>query len=122
MSTAQAAGNFVQSVGAQNNGVYASQYNPWRPQPKQWGYGHNNNGNGNAERSMPQPLYSEPLYSVPLHAVPLAPIPARQYEYRRYIQEVNPYYDMSGGLPWWAGSGAAPYGPAMGNGWPNGIW
>jgi len=117
MSTAQAVGNYVQSAGTQHNGVYASQYNPWRPQPKQWGY-QNKQRNGNAYTMQPRNVLGQPA-----HAAPLNYISARRYEYRRYVQEVNPHYDMNGGLPWWAGSGAAPYGPwAIGNGWPNGLW
>lgn len=122
MSAAQAGGNFMQSAGVQGNGVYSPQYNPWRPQPQQWGYQNrqqnrqnNSNGNGYAAQThnvMPQSSY----------AIPLSHIPARQYEYQRYVQQVNPYYNTGGGLPWWAGQGAAPYGPwSIGNGWPNGL-
>ena len=118
MSAAHAAGNFVQSSGAQNTDVRASHYNPWRPQPRQWGY--QKNSNGNAHRDSGQARY---ITHRPRYAIPLSHIPARQFEYRRYVQEVTPYYNTGGGLPWWAGSGAAPYGPwAIGNGWPNGIW
>ncbi len=114
VSTVQAAGNFAQSAGAHNNGVYVSEYNPWRPQPKQWGY-QNRQSNGNAYIAQPNYIQRPPSYPALLNY-----IPARRYEYRRYVQETNPYYDMNG--PWWAGSGAAPYGPATGNGWPNGLW
>jgi len=119
ISTAQAAGNFSQSAGVRNNGAQASQYNPWRPQPRQWGYQNKrNNGNGNGNGHAGQTHYGMPQSR---YVIPQSPIPSRRYEYRRYIQEVNPYYDSAG--PWWAGHGAAPYGPwAIGNGWPNGIW
>ena len=116
-STAQALDNFTQSASGQHTGVYASHYNPWRPQPKQWGYQdrpNHNHGNGYA----PQPYNAQQ----PVYAAPLSHIPARRYEYRRHVQAVNPYYDTGGGLPWWAGTGAAPYGPwSIGNGWPNGL-
>ena len=103
----------VQASGAQNNGVYASQYNPWRPQPQNWGY-QNRSHNRAAAQGMgvrPQPLY----------AAPLSRIPARQFEYRGYIKQVNPYY--SNQMPWWSDQAAVPYGPwALGNSGSKGFW
>ena len=99
----------VTSMGASQS----RQYNPWRPAPRQWG---NSPRKQRATAVQQQPGYT-PAYVVPLH-----PIHARQYEYRNYVQQVNPYY-ANGGIPWWADQTAVPYGPwAAGNGWPNGIW
>ena len=99
----------VMAAGMQNG---SSQYNPWRQQPRQWGYQTRQNGNslesGHAMGVRPQLPYSAPLNR----------IPARQFEYRRYIQQVNPYY--SNQMPWWSDPVAVPYGPwSLGN---NGIW
>jgi len=102
----------AQAVGMQNSGAYASQYNPWRPQPQQWGYQNRDNRNmRQTEGVMPQPLYGTPQ----------SLIPARQYEYRRYIQQVNPYYNNQ--MPWWSDQVAVPYGPwSLGNNGSNGFW
>jgi len=97
ISTVQA--NGMQRNGIQQNGVQASQYNPWRPQPQQWGGQHRQNYQAQSYGVMPQSLYP----------VPQSLIPARQFEYRRYIQQVNPYY--SNPMPWWSDQSAVPYGP-----------
>jgi hypothetical protein len=87
------------------------QYNPWRPVPRQWGGQHKQRAT-----TVQQQAYT-PAYAVMPH-----PIHARQYEYRNYVQQVNPYYG-NGGIPWWSDPVAVPYGPwAIGNGWPNGLW
>ncbi|WP_126456381.1 hypothetical protein [Sulfuriflexus mobilis] len=87
------------------------QYNPWRPVPRQWG------GRYKQRTAAVQQQGYTPAYAVPLH-----PIHARQYEYRNYIQQVNPYYG-NGGIPWWADPVAVPYGPwAIDNGGSNGLW
>lgn len=115
-SAAQAMDYGVVSVGVQasgNNGVQQERYNPWRPQPKQWGF--NNDRQQLQTRPMVQP---QPVYVYPVH-----PIHSRQVEYRGYLQQFGAYYGNQGGLPWWADQSAVPYGPwAAGNGWPNGIW
>ena len=103
------------ATGIYGSGGVASQYNPWRPQVQQWGYSNQNNGRSHvsphAEGTMPYPLY----------AVPMSRIPARQFEYRRYIQQVNPYYSHQ--VPWWSDPVAVPYGPwAFGNNGVNGFW
>jgi len=118
LSVAHASGNVVQSAGIHNNGVRAAQSNPWRPQPRQWGYQNNRNGYGQRDSGRAYSITPQPHY-----AIPLSHIPARQFEYRYFVQQMQPYYGVGGGLPWWAGSGAATYGPwAVGNGWPNGVW
>jgi len=98
MSTVQAAGNVMAPVA----GVYSQQHNPWRMQQR--GYVESNNNNVQAQQ---------------FNAAPLNLIPLRQYEYRRYVQQLSPYYEMHGGLPWWTGSGAIPNGY-----WPstNSFW
>ncbi len=104
----------VQASGVQNNGVYASQYNPWRTQPQQWGY--QNRSYNRATTGQEMGVRPQMLYSAPLNR-----IPARQFEYRRYIQQVNPYY--SNQMPWWSDQTAVPYGPwAFGNNGSNGFW
>jgi len=118
VSTAQAADYFMSQQTQGNNG-YSSQYNPWRPQPQRWGYQQrqyysNQSGNGRLTSYTPQPRQ---------YAAPISQIQARQFEYRRYVQQVNPYYGTNNGLPWWADQNAVPFGPAaIGNGWPNGLW
>ena len=109
MSTAQA-------TGMQNSGVQASQYNPWRPQPQQWG-AQNGRNNNHANTGQSIGIRPQPLYSAPVNPV----IPARQFEYRRYIQQVNPYYGNQ--MPWWSDPVAVPYGPwSFGNNGSNGFW
>lgn len=86
------------------------QYNPWRPIPRGWG-NHHKHSAVMVQKAIPL------VYAVPMH-----PIHARQFEYRNYVQQVNPYYG-NGGLPWWSDTTAVPYGPwSQGNGWPNGLW
>jgi hypothetical protein len=87
------------------------QYNPWRPVPRQWGRQHKQRATAVQQQG-----------NMPAYVVTPSPIHARQYEYRNYVQQVNPY-DGNGGIPWWADPVAVPYGPwAIGNGWPNGLW
>ncbi len=98
----------AQAMGMQNNGMNGSQYNPWRAQPQQWGYQNSQNMGMGVRPTSP--------YSAPLNR-----IPARQFEYRRYIQQVNPYY--SNQMPWWSDQSAVPYGPwSFGNNGTNGFW
>jgi len=113
----------AQAAGMQNNGVYASHYNPWRPQPPQWGIQNGQNDIHVEERQHHVEAWhdfgvrSKPLYSAPVNTV----IPARQFEYRRYIQQVNPYYGNQ--MPWWSDPVAVPYGPwSFGNNGINGFW
>ena len=123
LSSAQAADYTSLTVGTQYNGVHQPRYNPWRPQPKQWGYQGNRPDNRLATQVNAGPRRG---YQPPRYSQPLSPILARQYEYRNYVQQVSPYYGVYGsygGVPWWADPVAVPYGPwAMGNGWPGGIW
>lgn len=97
ITTVHAAGNVRSEAGLQDNGVYSSQYNPWRAQQQRQG--------NNRHRSVtaPQDNGVRPQSSYGL-------IPSRQHEYRRYVQQLNTYYEMHDGLPWWAGSNAVPHG------------
>lgn len=86
------------------NTIQAAQYNPWRPMPQQWGY----QGRVISNNS----IVTRPAYGTApqrLNPVPLNRISARQFEYRRYIQEMDPYY--SNKMPWWSDQSAVPYGP-----------
>jgi len=108
-SAVQAADNAMMSVG----GVYSKQYNPWRLQHRQSGYINKRNSiSGRTHIAQPDGVLPQQF-----HAAPLNIIPQRQYEYRRYVQQLNPYYEAHGGLPWWAGT--ATYGPWLGR---NGFW
>jgi len=93
----------------------ASQYNPWRPQPQQWGNQHRQGDNG-LETRQTMGVKPQQHYSAPLNR-----IPARQFEYRHYMQQVSPYY--SNQMPWWSDPVAVPYGPwSTGNDGSNGFW
>jgi len=109
ISTAQASGMY-------SNGTQASQYNPWRPQPQQWGY-QNGWHENRAEPRQSESVSRQSIYSTP----PSPVIPARQFEYRHFIHQVSPYYGNQ--MPWWTDHNAVPYGPwSLGNSGVNGFW